>query len=140
MNQTSNKLVLIIWNFDFLSSKAWKIFHNWFINQKGVINTPSDVFLLIVMLTLPILWLIGCFFVVKKNILKVIATFFVKLINVFYSQKDLEPERIIIKNIKSDVKEIEEIKTEMESFKPKKASSAGNLRNEITKKISDTKK
>ncbi len=132
-----NKLIVIIWNFDFLSQRSWQIFHEWFITNKGVINTKSDVFLLITILLLPILWLTGCFFTTKINFLKLILTMFDKL---FDNSKKFIPERIVLKNIKSEEKELEEIKNEIESFKPKKTSLASSLREELTKKISETKK
>ena len=134
-----NKLVFAIWNFDFMSEKYWKVFHNWFVKQNGTINTASDVSLLLTMLIIPVLWFISCFFVSKIK-LSDILLYPIKKINNFFEAKDnVSPERIVIKNIKSDVKELEDMKTKMESFKPKKSQFASSLREDITKKITEIK-
>lgn len=135
-----NKLVFIIWNFDFLSERSWQIFYNWFVNQNGIINTASDVSLLLTMLTIPLLWFVSCFFVSKIKLSDILLYPINKINNFFASKENTSPERIVIKNIKSDVKELEDLKTEMESFKPKKSISANSLRGDITKKITETKK
>lgn len=48
--------------------------------------------------------------------------------------------RIILKNIKSSQKIIEEIKEQINSINPEKSKESGNIRTEINKKLNQIKK
>ena len=134
----SNALVKLIWNFDFTSAISWQILSN-FWHQGGIIKTTSDVLLITTLIFLPPLWLIGFILSLKLNYLKII-TFPIKFIaKIFNTDKNKEPERIVIKNIKSSQQMIDDIKNELDSIKPEKSKEAGNIRSEVTKKREETK-
>ncbi len=132
----SNLLTSIIWNFNFMSSRSWDILSA-FWNQGGVIKTISDVILITILLTLPLFWLIGYILVLKLNYTKILLYPINLIYNVFTPKTNKEPERIVIKNIKSSQQMVDDIKAEIDSLKPEKSKEAGNLRSEINKKLSD---
>ncbi len=132
----SNLLIDMIWNFDFLSDRSWQILLN-FWNKGGIIKTTSDVLLIFSLLLLPIIWIIGYFQILKLDYLKLFL-YPIRFIYSIFDRRALErPKRIVLKNIKSSDKLIEEIKSEIESIKPEKSTGAENLRSTITKKLSE---
>lgn len=132
----SNLLIDMIWNFDFLSNRSWQILLN-FWNKGGIIKTTSDVLLIFSLLLLPIIWIIGYFQILKLDYLKLFL-WPIRFIYSIFDRCALErPKRIVLKNIKSSDKLIEEIKSEIESIKPEKSTGAENLRSTITKKLSE---
>ncbi len=132
----SNLLTSIIWNFNFMSSRSWDILSS-FWNHGGVIKTTSDVVLITILLTLPLFWLIGYILVLKLNYTKILLYPINLIYNIFTPKTNKEPERIVIKNIKSSQQMVDDIKAEIDSLKPEKSKEAGNLRSEINKKLSD---
>ena len=128
----SNYLIRLVWNFDFMSSRSWDILET-FWNRGGVIKTTSDVLLLMALFLLPFIWLTGFIFALRRNYLNILTAPF----KVFRRRKPAEPERIVIKNIKSSQQMIEDIKNEIESLKPKKAEQSGHIRAEIKQKLSE---
>ena len=134
----SNLLVKLIWNFDFTSAVSWQILSD-FWNHGGIIKTTSDILLITTLMLLPPLWLVGFILSLKLNYFKII-TFPIKYIaKIFDTDKNKEPERIVIKNIKSSQQMIDDIKNELDSIKPEKSKEAGNIRFEVTKKREETK-
>lgn len=130
----SNTLITLVWNFNFLSVHSWQILST-FWNQGGVIKTSSDILLVSSLILLPFLWLIGFILALKLNYISIFLSpfgFFSRL----FGGKDVGSERIVIKNLKSGRQVVEEIKAEIESLKPEKSKEAGNIRSEITKKLS----
>lgn len=131
----SNLLIFAIWNFDFMSAHSWNLLSE-FWNKGGVIKTTSDVLLLASLFLLPFLWLTGYFLALKINYIQILFIPFELFERLFHNKKDDEPERIVLKNMKSSQQLVEDIKTELESMKPEKAQKAGNIRSEITQKLS----
>ena len=134
----SNNLMDVVWNFNFMSAQSWQIL-NHFWNEGGVLKTSSDVLLIITLLLLPFFWFIGFIVSVKLNYLKIIAIPFSFVCRLFNKDDNKEPERIVIKNIKSSQQMIDDIKAEIESIKPEKSKEAGNIRSEITKRREENK-
>ena len=132
----SNFLIKLIWKFDFLSIHSWNILAS-FWNQGGVIKTTSDVLLLFSLVLLPLLWLMGAVLIKRLNFWQVFSFPFRILFKPFISDDNETPPRIVIKNIKSSQQQIEDIKLEISSIKPKKSMEAENLRTEISKKRSE---
>ena len=132
----SNFLISLIWNFDFMSARSWQLLSE-FWNSGGVIKTTSDVLLLASLFMLPLLCLVGFILVLKINYANILLWPVKFLDNLFSSKSDNEPERIVLKNQKSSRQIIEDIKSELDSLKPEKAKEAGNIRSEITKKLSE---
>ena len=128
----SNILIYQIWNFNFLSSASWNILSS-FWNHGGVIKTTSDILLLLSLFLLPFLWFTGFVISLKINYFKALVGLFSRFCT---SKNPQQPERIIIKNLKNSKQIVEDIKNEIESIKPQKSEEAGNIRSEITKKLS----
>lgn len=132
----SNILISMIWNFDFMSARSWQLLSE-FWNSGGVIKTTSDILLLASLFMLPFLCLVGFILALKINYARILL-WPVKLIDsLLNSKSDNEPERVVLKNQKSSQQIIEDIKMEIDSLKPEKAKEAGNIRSEITKKLSE---
>ena len=135
----SNFLINLIWRFDFMSSHSWNVLSS-FWNQGGVIKTSSDILLISSLFLLPFLWLIGYILVLKLNYINIFL-FPINLILGLFNRNDAsKPERIIIKNLKSNEQFIEDIKNEIDSIKPKEAEKAKNIRSKITQKLSQEAK
>lgn len=131
----SNILIFAIWNFDFMSARSWNLLSE-FWNKGGVIKTTSDILLMASLFLLPFLWLTGYFLALKINYAQLLFLPFELFHRLFRDNKNDEPERIVLKNIKSSQQQVEDIKAELESMKPEKAKKAGNIRSEITQKLS----
>lgn len=134
----SNNLMNIVWNFNFMSAKSWQIL-SYFWNEGGVLKTSSDVLLVTTLLFLPFFWIIGFILSIKLNYINLLTIPFSFIYRLFNKNEDKEPERIIIKNIKSSQQMIDDIKAEIESIKPEKSKEAGNIRSEINKKREENK-
>lgn len=132
----SNIFMSLVWNFNFLSVRSWQLLSE-FWNNGGVIKTTADVLLISFLFLLPILWFIGFLLVLKINYIKIFILPLVLFDKIFGSKKNSEPERVVLKNMKPTQQIVEDIKNELESMKPEKSKEAGNIRSEITKKLSE---
>lgn len=125
-------LIYLVWSFDITSVKSWQtILQYW--NQGGVFKTAPDIILLFLLLLLPFIYFIGFIKAKRINYIKSISSFF----GFFFREKDEEPERIVIKGMKTTQQMINEVKNELESLKPEKNKEAGNIRSNILKKINE---
>ena len=125
-------LMFLIWNFDITSSHSWKtLFSFW--NQGGVFKTIPDIALLLLLILSPFIYIFGYIKIKKINISKTI--FF--LLTSLFTRKEKDPERIVIKGIKTTQQMIEDVKSEIESIKPDKSNEAGNVRTNILKKLQE---
>ena len=122
----------LVWNFDISSAHSWNIIKNYW-NTGGVFKTPSDIMLLISLILIPIIYIIGLKKIQKINFLKL----FLSPINYFYNKEIKDPERVVIKGIKSVQQIVDDVKNEIESLKPKKTLEAGSIRSNIIKKINE---
>ncbi len=132
----SNLLINLIWRFNFMSAKSWEVLAS-FWNQGGVLKTTSDILLITTLILLPVFWLIGFIFALKLKYIPLLLRPISFVFSLFHRHDDEEPERIVLKNIKSSQQIVEDIKTEIESIKPKESRFAGNFRSEITKKLTE---
>ncbi len=128
-----------IWNFNFMSSKSWKTVSA-FWNRGGIIKSSSDYIFFFVMISLPLIWIL-CW----KKLLKVNYTdlllYPIKAYNRRIIQKyGTDSPRIVLKNMKSNQKIIDEIKEQIASIKPEKNKESGNIRSEINKKLNQLNK
>ena len=129
----SNFLIKLIWGFDFLSTHSWNVL-SVFWNQGGVIKTTSDILLLASLFLLPFLWFTGAILIKRLNFWWLFTLPFRIILKPFIKSDDKTPPHFVIKNMMSSQQQIEDIKTEISSIKPKKSQEADNLRAEISKK------
>jgi len=129
----TNFLIKLVWGFDFLSAHSWNILAN-FWNQGGVIKTTSDVLLVSSLALLPLLWLLGFILVKKLDFWKIFTAPVRFVLKPFTENFSKEPQRFVIKNIKSSQQQAEDIKAEISAIKPKKAKEAESIREELSKK------
>ena len=125
-------LMLVVWNFDITSPHSWKtLFSFW--NQGGVFKTLPDIILLFLLILLPFFYIFGYLKVKKINFAKII---FSSLISLF-TKEEKDPERVVIKGMKTTQQMIDDIKNELESIKPDKNNEAGDVRTNILKKLNE---
>ncbi|MCQ2741491.1 MAG: hypothetical protein MJ210_05200 [Alphaproteobacteria bacterium] len=130
----SNVLIDAIWHFDFLSNHSWSVLDA-FWNNGGILKTTSDILLMTSLLILPFLWLVGFILVRRLNFLKIFLFPFDLLSRPFRSDDTKEPQRIVLKNLKSSQQTTEDLKAEIEeAAKPKKTKEAEDIRSEIIQK------
>lgn len=132
-------LTWILWRFDFTSTKSWHIFSD-FWNKGGILNTTSDILLLFVLFTLPFLWFLGFFYAKKQNYIKIFLTPLTFVYNLFNRSSADSPERIVLKNLKSSDKIVDDIKNEIASIKPQKNVNADNIRLSVNQKLNTSPK
>lgn len=123
-------LIYTIWGFDILSKYSWNMLFT-FWNKGGVFKTAPDIILILFLLTLPYLFIHGYIIVKRINFFQKI----VSIISFFFKEKDKDPERIVIKGIKTTEQLVKDVKNEIESLKPEKNKEASSIRTEILKKI-----
>ena len=69
----------------------------------------------------------------KINFLKLIISFF----GLFFKDNIEDPERVVIKGMKTTQQLINDVKNEIESLKPEKNKEAGSIRSNILRKINE---
>lgn len=126
----SNGLINAVWRFDFMAAHSWAVLSR-FWNQGGVIKTTSDILLITSLVLLPLLWFAGFLIALKLKYIHILLA----PLSWFDRGRPKEPERIVLKNMKSTQKIVEDIKNELDSLKPKEAKEAGNIRSVITQKL-----
>ncbi len=135
----ANYITFFIWNFNFLSSHSWKIIYN-FWNTGGVIKTGSDYIFILFLFSLPFFWFFGWIYFLRVNYVNIIL-YPINAYNSYVIKKyGQESSRIVLKNVKSTQKVIEEIKDQLESIKPEKTKEAANIRSQIIKKLEQNNK
>ena len=128
-----------LWNFNFMSSHSWKIIYK-FWNAGGVIKNGSDYLFFIFLISLPFIWIFSWRYFLKLNYVNIILypiNIYNRYIITKYGQ---ENSRIVLKNVKSTQKIIDEIKDKLESIKPEKTKEAANIRTQIIKKLEQNNK
>lgn len=123
-------LTSVIWNFNILSPRSWEtLFSFW--NRGGVFKTAPDIVLLFLLLLLPFIYIFGYLKVRKINFLKIIFS----TISSWFTKEIEDPERVVIKGMKTTKQMIDDVKSEIESLKPDKTTEAGSIRSNIIKKL-----
>lgn len=135
----ANYLTFSLWNFNFMSSHSWKVIDT-FWNSGGVIKSGSDYLFLSFLISLPLIWIFGWKYFLKVNYINIIL-YPINAYNTHIIKKyGKESSRIVLKNVKSTQKIIEEIKDQLESIKPEKTKEAANIRSQIIKKLEQNNK
>ena len=129
---TFKTLILIVWNFDVMSNHSWQTLLSYW-NRGGVFKTAPDIILLLLLLLSPFIYIIGFVKVKKINFFNLIASFF----GMFLKDKIDDPERVVIKGMKTTQQLIEDVKNEIESLKPEKNKEASSIRSNILQKINE---
>ena len=129
----TNFFIKVIWGFDYLSVHSWRVLAS-FWDQGGVIKTTSDVLLISSLILLPFFWIFGFSLTKKLDFWKILTAPVKLVLKPFLSDYAKEPPHIVIKNIQSSQKQIEDIKEEINAIKPKKTKGAENIRSEISLK------
>ena len=65
---------------------------------------------------------------------------FLSVFNRFFEEKIADPERVVIKGMKTNKQYIDEIKGKIESIKPEKNKESSEIRSSILKKINEETK
>ena len=130
----SNYIMFQLWNFNFMSARSWQTISR-FWESGGIIKTKTDYIFLLMLLSLPFLWILGWLRALRIDYLSILL-YPVNAYNRYVINKyGHDSSRIVLKNIKSSQKIIEEIKSQLESIKPAKTKEVGNIRAEVQKKL-----
>ena len=130
----SNYIMFQLWNFNFMSARSWQTISR-FWESGGIIKTKTDYIFLLMLISLPFLWILGWLRALRIDYLSILL-YPVNAYNRYVINKyGHDSSRIVLKNIKSSQKIIEEIKSQLESIKPAKTKEVGNIRAEVQKKL-----
>ena len=125
-----------LWNFNILSPRSWQTIEK-FWQSGGIIKSSKDYIFLGMLFSLPIIWLICWRYLCKVSYVNVLLA----PLNLYNSRiirkYGCDSSRVVLRNLKSSQRMIEEIKGKLESIKPEKAKEVQNIRNQINKTISE---
>ena len=135
----SNYLMYQLWSFNFMSAHSWQTISRYW-NSVGVINSAPDYIFLLMLFSLPLVWLIGWILLLRVDYLNIllypINAYNRRIINKYGH----DSSRVVLRNLKSSQKMIEEIKEQLESIKPAKNKEVNNIRLEVQKKLGELNK
>ncbi|MBS4772723.1 MAG: hypothetical protein KHX55_00410 [Proteobacteria bacterium] len=131
----ANFLMFGLWNFNILSARSWQTISA-FWQSGGVIKTGKDYVFLSMLFALPLIWIWGWRYFSRLSY----ADIFLWPVNA-YNRRIIRKyghnsSRIVLKNMKSSQRIIDDIKNELESIKPEKAKEVQNIRRQINDVIS----
>ncbi len=132
----ANFLMFALWNFNLLSARSWLTI-DVFWESGGIIKGGKDYLFLSMLALLPVLWILGWRYfnrVSYKDILLYPLNAYNRYIIKKYGH---DSSRIVLKNIKSSQKIIEDIKNELAAIKPEKSVEVQNIRQQINQVISE---
>ena len=133
----ANLALFYLWNFNLFSAHSWKTI-GYFWEAGGVIKKAKDYLFLFMLLCVPWFWIWGWRLLTRGNYLNILL-FPVNAYNRYIINKSgHDSSRIILKNLKSSQKSIEEIKARLESIKPEAPKEVNTIREEIRKKLENT--
>lgn len=133
----ANLVLFYLWNFNLFSAHSWKTI-GYFWEAGGVIKKAKDYLFLFMLLCVPWFWIWGWRLLTRVNYLNILL-FPVNAYNRYIINKyGHDSSRIILKNLKSSQKSIEEIKARLESIKPEAPKEVNTIREEIRKKLENT--
>lgn len=130
----ANYAIYQIWSFNFMSARSWHTVSR-FWESGGVINTTADYIFLFTLFALPFLWFWGWIKALKIDYLGILLYPLNSYNRYIINKYGHDSSRIVLKNIKSSQKMIEEIKNQIESIKPAKTKEVKNIRAEVQKKL-----
>ena len=125
-------LIYTFWSFDILSAHSWQTLLS-FWNHGGVFKTTSDLLLLISLILFPPVYVVGFIKVKKIKFFNALTSLF----GFFFKDNIDEPERVVIKGMKTTQQLIDDVKNELESLKPEKSKESGSIRSAILQKIDE---
>ena len=122
-----------------MSAHSWQtIIRFW--NSGGVIKSSADYIFLGTLCSLPLIWIWGWRYFLKLNYLEVLL-YPINSYNRYVIKKyGQSSNRIVLRNLKSSQKIIEEIKNQLESIKPEKNKEVINIRNNVNQKLQNLNK
>ncbi len=129
----------LLWNFNFLSARSWQTISR-FWESGGVINTGKDFIFLLMLLMVPVLWVWGWRLLLRADYVAVLLWPLAAYNRHIIKKYGQDSKRIILRNIKSSQKIIEEIKDQLDSIKPAKSKEVGNIRNGVFEKLGEINK
>ena len=130
----ANYIIFQLWNFNFMSARSWQILNNFF-DTDWALKTKADYIFLLMLFALPFLWVLGWIKALKIDYLSILLYPINAYNHYIINKYGHDSSRIVLKNIKSSQKMIDEIKNQIESIKPAKAKEVGNIRAEVQKKL-----
>ncbi len=131
----ANFLMYGLWNFNILSARSWQTISA-FWQSGGVIKTGKDYLFLSMIVALPFVWIWGWRYFGRISYLSLLL-YPINAYNRHIIKKyGHDSSRIVLKNMKSSQKMIEDIKNELESIRPEKAKEVQNIRRQINQIIS----
>lgn len=130
----ANILLFYVWNFNIISARSWQTI-SYFWQGGGIIKTSKDYVFLLTLLILPFIWIFGWRYFNSVNY----ADFFLYPI-IAYNRRIIrkyghDSSRILLRNLKSSHKAIEEVKQQLDSIKPEAPKEVSSIREEIQKRI-----
>ncbi|MBE6448924.1 MAG: hypothetical protein E7018_06500 [Alphaproteobacteria bacterium] len=135
----SNFAVYKIWNFNFLSAHSWQIIIN-FWNAGGIIKTAKDYVFLISLFSLPFIWIYGWRKALKINYLQLLLYPLEAYNRHIINKYGQDSSRVVLRNLKSSQKIMEEIKSQLDSIKPAKNKEVSNIRSQVNKQREEINK
>ena len=131
----SNFIMFKLWNFNILSARSWYTISA-FWQSGGVIKTGKDYIFLSMLFLLPVFWILGWRYFCKVSYADILLYPINKYNSYIIKKYGHNSKRIVLKNMKSSQKMIEDIKNELESIRPEKAKEVQNIRQQINQIIS----
>lgn len=131
----ANFIIYTLWNFNLLSARSWQTISA-FWQSGGVIKTGKDYIFLSTIVALPFIWIWGWRFFCKVSYINILLYPIICYNRRIIRKYGHDSSRIVLKNMKSSQKIIEDIKNELESIKPEKAKEVQNIRQQINQVIS----
>ncbi len=122
-----------------MSAHSWQtIIRFW--NSGGIIKSSADYMFLGTLCALPFAWIWGWHYLLKRNYLEILL-YPINSYNRYVIKKyGQSSKRIVLRNIKSSQKIIDEIKNQLESIKPEKNKEVLGIRNTVNQKIKELNK
>ena len=130
----SGLLFIRLWNFNFLAPSGWRTISD-FWQVGGVIKTSRDYLFLLMLAAVPGVWLWGWRRLLRIGYFNLLLSPVNRYNRYVINKYGHNSKRIVLKNLKSSQKMIDDIKNQLESIKPESPKEVKNIREEIQKKI-----
>ena len=135
----ANFIMYKLWSFNFMSARSWQTVSR-FWEAGGVIKTARDYIFLLMLVSLPFLWLWSWKKLLGIDYLSVLLYPLNAYNRHIIKKYGHESSRVVLRNLKSSQKMIEEIKSRLDSIKPAKPKEVGSIRAEVHKKLEEINK
>lgn len=135
----ANYTMFELWNFNFMSARSWQTISR-FWQAGGVIKSAKDYVFLLMLFALPFIWIWSWRRLLQIDYLNILLYPLIAYNRHIINKYGHDSSRVVLRNLKSSQKMIEEIKEQLESIKPDKAKEVGNIRAQINKKLEEVNK